>query len=252
MRWRPPCREMFRAPDGRELKFDPYHDPRNGQFTFGPGGAGAGASGSLRRATSRVGQKASLTAAGPGSEEGRGSNSRAFEDPMTLEQSFPGLRNSPGGAVVAVADGVFDFTGPADATATDVLQNHSRQLILQIKAIDPTWHYNEIGPTDALGNPIQTVRGLSAKVNDLRFQRAAVIARVKGDHEPLQVETLRFVQQRADGAYDEGMAALKIGRLKPRLSDQEAVGNYVDREVRLDLRRRYNQLGRRRPSPCQS
>lgn len=26
------------ASDGRELKFNPYHDPRNGQFTFAPGG----------------------------------------------------------------------------------------------------------------------------------------------------------------------------------------------------------------------
>lgn len=26
------------GPDGRELKFNPYHDPRNGQFTFAPGG----------------------------------------------------------------------------------------------------------------------------------------------------------------------------------------------------------------------
>jgi len=26
------------AADGRELKFNPYHDPRNGQFTFAPGG----------------------------------------------------------------------------------------------------------------------------------------------------------------------------------------------------------------------
>ncbi len=27
-----------RTPDGIELKFNPYHDPRNGQFTFAPGG----------------------------------------------------------------------------------------------------------------------------------------------------------------------------------------------------------------------
>ncbi len=28
-----------RLADGTELKFNPYHDPRNGQFTFAPGGA---------------------------------------------------------------------------------------------------------------------------------------------------------------------------------------------------------------------
>ncbi len=125
----------------------------------------------------------------------------------------------------------------------EVLQNHARQIMEQIKAIDPGWHYDEIVPIDALGNSMQTVDGLSAKVNDLRFQRAVVVARLKGDYEPLQVETLRFVQQRADLAYDRGVALLKAGRLTPRLSDQEALGNYIDRQVRLNLRDRYNVLG---------
>ena len=125
----------------------------------------------------------------------------------------------------------------------EVLQNHARQIMEQIKAIDPGWHYDEIVPIDALGNSMQTVDGLSAKVNDLRFQRAVVVARLKGDYEPLQVETLRFVQQRADLAYDRGVALLKAGRLTPRLSDQEALGNYIDLQVRLNLRDRYNVLG---------
>ena len=108
---------------------------------------------------------------------------------MTLEHSFPGLRSSPGGAIVAVADNLFDLTGPANAMTAEVLQNHARQIIEEIKAIDPGWHYDEIVPIDALGNPIQTVDGLSAKVNDLRFQRAVAVARLKGDYEPLQIET---------------------------------------------------------------
>ena len=162
---------------------------------------------------------------------------------MTLEQSFPGLRNSPGGAVVAVADGLFDLTGPANAMTAEVLDNQARQLSAQIKAIDPAWHYDEIVPTDALGNRIETTQGLTAKVNDLRFQRAAVTARVRGDYESLQVETLRFVQRNADAAYDQGVTLLKAGRLASRLSDQEALGNYVDQQVRRSLRERYNQSG---------
>jgi hypothetical protein len=142
---------------------------------------------------------------------------------MTLEQSFPGLRNSPGGAVVAVADNLFDLTGPADAMTAEVLQNQTRQLSAQIKAIDPAWHYDEIVPTDALGNRIETIQGLTAKVNDLRFQRAAVTARGRGDYGSLQVETLRFVQRNADAAYDRGVALLKAGRLTPKLFDQEAL-----------------------------
>ncbi len=174
---------------------------------------------------------------------GSGNNSRAFEIPMTLEQAFPGLRNAPGGAIFAVADTLFDFTGPANDFTAQFLQDQSRQLTAQIKALDPKWHYDEIGPTDAFGTPIVTLQGLTAKVNDLRIQRAAIVARVQGDYRPLQVETLRFVQQQADNAYEKGLALLKAGRLSPRLSEREALGNYIDRRVREDLRERYNQLG---------
>ena len=79
---------------------------------------------------------------------------------MTLEQLSPGLRNSPGDAVVAVADNLFDLTGPADAMTAGVLQDQIRQLAAQIKAIDPAWHCDEIVPTDALGNRIKTIQGL--------------------------------------------------------------------------------------------
>lgn len=51
------------------------------------------------------------------------------------------------------------------------------------------------------------------------------------------------MQRRTDIAYDQGVAFLKAGRLTPRLSNQEALGNYVDREVRRSLRERYNYLG---------
>ena len=102
---------------------------------------------------------------------------------------------------------------------------------------------DELVPVDAFDNRIETIEGLTAKVNDLRFQRAAVMARVKGDYRPLQVETLRFIQQNADVAYDRGLTMLKAGRLRLRLLDQETLGNYVDRRVRLELRDRYNQLG---------
>lgn len=253
--------------DRVEFKFNPYHDPRNGRFTFAPGGVAGPASGRFHRSAparvrhaDRAGSahykeeissidtlapaaRQARPPTRPGPAMGRGSNSRAFEDPMTLEQSFPGLQGSPGGTILAVADNLFDFTGPANRSTMEFLQEQSKQLTAQIKSFDPKWHYDEIGPTDAFGTPIVTLQGLSAKVADLRFQRAAIVARVKGDYGPLQVETLRFVQQRADKAYGESAALLKAGRLTPRLSDREAVGNYIDREVRRDLRARYNQLG---------
>ena len=253
--------------DGVELKFNPYHDPRNGRFTFAPGGVAGLASARFRRSApapvryaeravrpddqeENLGIDMSAPAARqarpptrPAPAMGRGSNSRAFEDPMTLEQAFPGLQGSPGGAILAVADNLFDFTGPANRSMVEFLYDQSKRLTLQIKAFDPKWHYDEIGPTDAFGTPIVTLQGLTAKVNDLRIQRAAIIARVQGDCRPLQVETLRFVQQQTDKAYEKGMALLKAGRLNPKLSEREALGNYIDRRVRGKLRERYNQLG---------
>ena len=155
---------------------------------------------------------------------------------MTLDQVFPDLQNAPGDAIVSMADDVLDLTGPANEMSMEVLRNTSTRLEEQIKAIDPAWHYDRLGPTT-------TVEGMTNEVDNLRFQRAAVLARVKGDYGPLQVETLRFVQQRTDDAYDDALALQKAGKLRSRLSDQEAVGNYVDKEVREQLRERYNMLG---------
>lgn len=148
-----------------------------------------------------------------------------------------------GGPILAVADNLFDFSGGANEAMTHFLQDQSKQITAQIRALDPNWHFDEIVPADAFGTPIITLQGLSAKVNYLRLQRAAVIARVRGDYGPLQVETLRFVQQQADNAYEKGLALIGAGRLTPRLSEREALGNYIDRRVREDLRERYNQLG---------
>ena len=161
---------------------------------------------------------------------------------MTLDQAFPGLSDAPGGAVLSAADNLFDLSGPANAMQADVLQRTSAQLQAQIKQIDPSWHYDKIGPYDPASGPVETVQGLTNEVNDLRFEHAAAIARVQGDYGPLRVETTRFVQQRADIAYNEGLALPKAGQLPSRFSDQEALGNYVDREVREELREKYGAL----------
>lgn len=88
----------------------------------------------------------------------------------------------------------------------------------------------------------RTAQGLTLKINDLRFLRAAVIAKNQHNYAPLQVETLRFIQSRTDRSYERGLVLLKFGRLPRRLSDQEALGNYIDRQVRLYLRARYNEF----------
>ena len=155
---------------------------------------------------------------------------------MTLEQAFPGLQKSPGGAILAAADHLFDLTGPANDAQAALADNWSRGIIDQIREIDPNWHYDRLGPVSSLAGKVN-------ELNELRFQRAAAFLKVRGDARPLQVETMRFVQARADAAYDEGVALLKAGGLKARLSDREALGNYVDRQVRRDIRMRYVQLG---------
>ena len=42
-------KEIFLEEQDIELKFNPYHDPRNGQFTFAPGGARTGSRPALRQ-----------------------------------------------------------------------------------------------------------------------------------------------------------------------------------------------------------
>lgn len=124
--------------DGVELKFNPYHDPRNGRFTFAPGGPHSlnqVVISHRRQETPSVAPAARSAAQGPTIQPAdrlilsdaiylpdtgsvtlfpasfpripripRNSNIRAFQDPMTLQQVFPGLQNSPGGSIIALAD----------------------------------------------------------------------------------------------------------------------------------------------------
>jgi len=95
------------------LKFNPNHDPHNGQFTFGPGGGSLGGEGRDaavdRPDATPIGfQRVQFNRPPPAA----GGNSRAFQDPMLLEQVFPGHADSPAGSILAVADDFLDLTGP--------------------------------------------------------------------------------------------------------------------------------------------
>jgi len=81
------------------------------------------------------------------------------------------------------------------------------------------------------------------QLNALRLDRASAYYRVRLDLRPLQVETLRTLQQSADAVYERGQTLLRLGRLKIKLSPNEALGNYVDREVRQQMRDIYTRLG---------
>lgn len=165
-----------------------------------------------------------------------GSNAQAFHDPMTLQQAIPRLESRPAGAIVALADNVFDIFGPAQEMTMQLARERSNQLMDQIRAIDPDYRF------DSFGFP-QTFEGQINQLNKLRLAQATTILRVKDDVRPLQVETLRLMQETADRAYTRGVKLLRSGRLTVRLSEQEALGNFIDREVRIELRRQYSQYG---------
>lgn len=117
-----------------EAKFNPNHDPGNGQFTFGLGG-GFGRANPLRMQVQyRANPRARI-----------GGNSGAFRDPMTLEHTFPGLRDAPGGVMVGLADNAFDLMGPG-REATDALTiARTREMIAQIQAVDPSYRFDSLG-----------------------------------------------------------------------------------------------------------
>lgn len=266
-----------KAQDGRELKFNPYHDPSNGQFTFAPGGSrSSGSTGDPPRGAATRGSLSTLKRStvldhepAPGSatlqdqqpqrtdavyrpdadtgrieriafprnpRAARGGNSRAFQDPLTLAQTFPGLQDQPAGAIVALADDIFDFGGPARELTADLTRTWSNTMIEQIKALDPNYRH------DSLGFP-ETLEGQVNQLDSLRLQRAAAFMRKRNELGPLEVETLRFIQKHADLAYDRGLIRLRAGRLPVRLSNEEAIGNYIDREVRTALREQYRRFG---------
>ncbi|GAO39826.1 hypothetical protein SCH01S_39_01110 [Sphingomonas changbaiensis NBRC 104936] len=257
-----------RAADGRELKFNPYHDPDDGRFTFAPGGprslASVVVSDKRRPKNSASDGDRDKPPAAPeppprltqavyhpdednpllrqvaaprgGPPMRRGGNYEALIRPMTLEQVFPSLRNTAGGAIVAVADNLLDFTGPAQALTAELTNDLTDTLIRQITTVDPDYRLESVGFP-------QTLEGQMNQLNNLRFELAAALLRKKGDPRALQVETLRLMQAEADKAYEIARGRLRAGNLRVRLSNPEAIGNFIDRHVRIELRQRLNRFG---------
>lgn len=261
-------RSRAKSPDVVEVKFNPYHDPRNGRFTFAPGGgrslanvivsdrrnrrlspplsapvtedsengrSAQNSGASLINAIYRPGETVA-TLRPAMARSGGSSNLRPFIVPMTLQQVFPGLQSPVVAPILAPIQGFFAIQGPARDLTTELTREWSNTLINQIKAIDPNYRF------ESLGFP-QTQAGQISQINDLRLDRAAAYFRTKQEIRPLQVETLRFLQERTDIAYARGVTLLRAGKLKIRLSEQEALGNYIDRHVRNELRQRYNVYG---------
>jgi len=75
------------------------------------------------------------------------------------------------------------------------------------------------------------------------MHRAAVYARVKGDYGPLQVETIKLVQRVIAKANESGQELLRQNKLTHGVSDRMKLGNHIDREVRQEVRKRFNRFG---------
>lgn len=216
-----------------ERKFNPYHDPRDGRFTFAPGRGSLPPRTRVSSPVSRAGKPDAILVPAAFSRNPRvrigGNNGPPLNDPMTLEHVFPRTAGSPGGPLVAIADNILDLTGPAVRLTLDITIAHTNQLIAQIRRIDPNYRF------ESLGFP-QTVQGQVNQIRQLRVDRATAFYRMKGELRPMQVETLRHLQEQTDRAYEKGKALYNAGKLTVRLPREEAIGNFVDREVRQNLR----------------
>ena len=175
-----------------------------------------------------------LTAGPEEDAESRRSNDPP-DDLTSLEDAFPGLRDAPGRAVpLAPIDGFLGVSALADEANLEATLGQYRELVAEIKRVDPTFVDSEIlaaGGIDAL-----SWQGRSNLINSLRMERAAAYYRILGDVGPLQVETLRFLQGAVNVAYEKAASEAEAGRLQPRLSREVAIGNSIDARVRAGLK----------------
>jgi len=150
------------------------------------------------------------------------------------------LQQSPAGPVVQFLDNLLDISGPGDEANLEVARLQMRALLHSIHEIDPTYTFDSIEPAGGLAG--MSWQGRLNIINGLRADLAAAIYRVRGDIGPLQNMTLDFMQRTTNAAYDEAVELYNAGKLKVRLSPQEAIGNYMDGTVRLELRGFFNSL----------
>ncbi len=234
-----------------EQKYNHNHDPRNGQFTFAMGGArsagafirsGGGAvfrtHGEARQVKPRLlvsGTTSARPPMRPPAPIGH-NGGPPLKDNVPLRALFPGLAALEPGIVIASAAVLSNPIGPAASLIASLNRSETERLIRDIKGIDPAYRF------ESLGEPL-TVQGWTNQFNQLRWTRATAAYRINGDHSFLQAETVRFVQARVDAQYKEAVLKYDRGEIPHRLSREEAIGTYVDRNVRRDLRYQFGKQG---------
>ncbi len=182
-----------------------------------------------------------LILTGGAEEEEASRRSNGPPDDFTrLEDVFPGLRNAPALAVpLAPIDGFLGVSALADEANLEATLSQCRALVAEIKQVDPSFVDDELLPPGGIAG--LTWQERTSLINNLRMERAAAYYRMRGDVGPLQVEMLRFLQSAVDAAYEEAASAADSSRLQPRLSREEAIGNWVDARVRKDLRQLFDE-----------
>jgi hypothetical protein len=164
------------------------------------------------------------------------------DDYTRLEDVFPGLNDAPGLAIpLAPIDGFLGVSALADEADLDGALGQYWALVHQIKQVDPTFADEELLPPDGIDGLTRQER--TNLINNLRMTRAAAYYRARDDVGFLQVETLRFLRDVVDAAYEEAVSMADVGRLRPRLSRQEAIGNWMDAKVRADLEEMFASYG---------
>lgn len=159
--------------------------------------------------------------------------------PDSLREVFPGIATAPGSAILAPVDAFLGISGPAREANEQAVRLVRDHLISSIQQLRPDYRFQSIQP----GGMPASIAGRSMMLNGLRLELAVAQYQVRGNIEPLQVETLRFIQRQVDDAYNLAVRLFNAGQIRSRLSRNEAIGNYIDSEVRRDLRSLYGALG---------
>jgi hypothetical protein len=162
-------------------------------------------------------------------------------EPMTLDQMFPALKNNPGLGVLNAVTNFLGIDAAADGANLDVALGQYRWLVNDIHSIDPNWRDSRLYPPGGIAALSWEER--NNLIDDLRMKRAVLYYTIKHDAEPLQVETIRFLQREVDNAFSLGKTRYELGQLDVRLSRAEAIGNFVDRQVRDDLKYFFTRYG---------
>lgn len=167
---------------------------------------------------------------GSGGRPGIGHN-RPPPENTTLQPAFPGLPNSPtAGAILGTVD---ELLGGAGANAAYAATDLNADYFLSLnRQLNPDYRM----PPSLTAWRDTGLRGRNALIEQMRSDLATAT-------HGLQRDTLNFLQRRVDRAYAEGVRRYDAGGLNQRLSRQEAIGNFVDRAVRTDLRRYFDSRG---------